>query len=290
MKSVARHREPRLPPTLSVPRLLVALTVATGVRGLSNVSIDVPIAVASGSTVNMTCKYDLQSETLYAVKWYKGPEFFRFLPKELPPIAVFGALGTKVDVNRSDAHRVVLKDVQPNHSGKYRCEVSAESPSFITVMVSGYMHVVNLPDGDPEVHIEKPRYAVGDTVRGNCSVPVGSPPANLTWTVNGVPVNSSFLINATASKLGDNQRMTIAGLDFEIIPDSFSNGKLFIICRATVFHLYQKKADAVLIEERPRLASVLGTRESSYIPNAARRLEEWFCIRTLAMMLLLSLR
>lgn len=45
--------------------------------------------------------------------------------------------------NRSDAHRVVLKDVQPNHTGKYRCEVSGDSPSFNTVMVSGYMHVAS---------------------------------------------------------------------------------------------------------------------------------------------------
>lgn len=67
-------------------------------------------------------------------------------------------------------------------------------------------------------------------------------------------------------KLGDNQQlMTIAGLDFEIIPDSFSNGRLRIICHANVFHLYTKQADVFLIEERPRLASVLGTRESSYI-------------------------
>lgn len=45
--------------------------------------------------------------------------------------------------NRSDAHRVVVKDVQPNHTGKYRCEVSGDSPSFNTVMVSGYMHVAS---------------------------------------------------------------------------------------------------------------------------------------------------
>lgn len=67
-------------------------------------------------------------------------------------------------------------------------------------------------------------------------------------------------------KLGDNQQlMSIAGLDFEIIPDSFNNGRLHIICHANVFHLYKKTADVLLIEERPRLASVLGTRESSYI-------------------------
>ncbi|KAH0950498.1 hypothetical protein HN011_010227, partial [Eciton burchellii] len=260
------------------------------VHGLSNVSIDIPLAVAAGTTVNLSCRYDLQSDILYTVKWYKGSEFFRYIPKEMPPIGVFGELGAKVVTNRSDAHRVVLKDVQPNHTGKYRCEVSGDSPSFNTMIVSGYMHVVSLPNGDPQLRIEKGRYAVGDTVRGNCTVPSGNPPANVTWTVNGTPVNSSFIMNIT-DKIGDNQQqMTIAGLDFETMQDNFSNGRLHIICHANVFHLYQKKADVLLIEERPKLASVLGTRESSYIGNAARNSAEYLYMTAVVTLLLCNLR
>lgn len=77
-------------------------------------------------------------------------------------------------------------------------------------------------------------------------------------------INSSFIMNIT-NKVGDNQQqMTIAGLDFETMQDNFSNNRLHIVCHANVFHLYKKKADVFLKEERPRLASVLGTRESSY--------------------------
>ncbi|RLU27245.1 hypothetical protein DMN91_001046 [Ooceraea biroi] len=263
---------------------------SNSVRGLSNVSIDLPLAVTAGTTVNLSCRYDLQSDILYTVKWYKGSEFFRYIPKEMPPIGVFGELGAKVVTNRSDAHRVVLKDVQPNHTGKYRCEVSGDSPSFNTMMVSGYMHVVSLPNGDPQLRVEKPRYAVGDTVRGNCTVPSGNPPANVTWTVNGTPVNSSFIMNIT-DKVGDNQQqMTVAGLDFETMQDNFSNGRLHIVCHANVFHLYQKKADVLLTEERPKLASVLGTRESSYIGNAAKNTAECFYITAVITLLLCNLR
>lgn len=46
-------------------------------------------------------------------------------------------------INQSDAHQVVLKDVQPNNTGKYRCEVSGDSPSFTTLMVYSYMHVAS---------------------------------------------------------------------------------------------------------------------------------------------------
>jgi len=48
--------------------------------------------------------------------------------------------------------------------------------------------ISDLPNGHPQLRIEKMRYAVGETVRGNCTVPPGNPPANVTWTVNGKPV------------------------------------------------------------------------------------------------------
>lgn len=77
-------------------------------------------------------------------------------------------------------------------------------------------------------------------------------------------VNSSFTMKII-DKNDNQQQMTIAGLDFETMQDNFNNGKLHIVCQANVFHLYQKTADVLLKEERPRLASVLGTRESSYM-------------------------
>jgi len=43
----------------------------------------------------------------------------------------------------------------------------------------------DLPEGDPKLQVEKRRYAVGDTLRGNCSSPASSPPTNLTWIING---------------------------------------------------------------------------------------------------------
>jgi hypothetical protein len=45
--------------------------------------------------------------------------------------------------------------------------------------------LADLPEGDPKLQVEKSRYAVGDTLRGNCSSPASSPPTNLTWIING---------------------------------------------------------------------------------------------------------
>lgn len=272
---------------------LLFLVIITDVRGLIDVSILIPPAVAENSTVNMTCLYDLGEFPLYSVKWYKGnKEFYRFIPKEMPPMKVFPQLGAKVDVNRSNSHSVIIKDVQMDLSGKYRCEVSTDAPKFYTKVESGFLNVARLPKGNLTIRVEKLRYSLGDTVRGNCTTPAGNPPANVTWTVNGHKVKASYVANKYVSRniSADSRQQTMATLDYEIISDSFNSGRLRIACHAAVFHLYKEKAEIVVEEERPRLASVLGTRESSYTGSTAGRKEEWTFIMLLASLLLSGLR
>lgn len=45
--------------------------------------------------------------------------------------------------------------------------------------------VPDMLEGDPRLYLEKGRYSVGDTLRGNCSAPPSNPPANITWTISG---------------------------------------------------------------------------------------------------------
>lgn len=59
------------------------------------------------------------------------------------------------------------------------------------------------------------------------------------------------------------RKVTTIGLELDMDSNTFQYGKLRVQCVATMFQLYRHEADAVLEEERPRLASVLGTRESS---------------------------
>ncbi len=49
----------------------------------------------------LRCNYDLEADSLYAVKWYRGSEeFYRFLPKEAPPKQAFPINGVVVDVSK----------------------------------------------------------------------------------------------------------------------------------------------------------------------------------------------
>ncbi|XP_063228946.1 uncharacterized protein LOC134534412 [Bacillus rossius redtenbacheri] len=236
-----------------------------GAVALKDVRVDVPEAVAPGDTVALRCDYDLEGESLYTVKWYKGrQEFFRFVPKELPHTRVFPLPGVNVDVSRSGAKQVVLRDVQMDLAGKYRCEVSADAPSFHTEVVAKHMHVVYLPEGDPRLSVEKQRYSVGDTARANCSSPPSSPAANLSWVVNGKQAKESRLARSKV-RTGDSgeREVTTVWLELEVQGSSFQAGKLQLRCEAQLYRLYSRAAEVVLEEERPRLASVLGTRESS---------------------------
>lgn len=46
--------------------------------------------------------YELESDSLYAVKWYKeNEEFYRYVPKSYPPQVSYKVEGIKVDVSTS---------------------------------------------------------------------------------------------------------------------------------------------------------------------------------------------
>lgn len=59
------------------------------------------------------------------------------------------------------------------------------------------------------------------------------------------------------------RKVTVIGLELDIEGSSFLYGKVRIECEASMFQLFRSKVELILEEERPRLASVLGTRESS---------------------------
>lgn len=46
-----------------------------------------------------------------------------------------------------------------------------------------------MPASQPAIHNIKARYRIGDIVRGNCTSKPSRPAANLTWTINDIPVS-----------------------------------------------------------------------------------------------------
>nr|CAI5861118.1 unnamed protein product [Callosobruchus analis] len=160
---------------------------------LKDVAVTIPLAVRVMDTITLQCRFDLEGEPLYTLKWYKGgKEFYREedvphhtfpLPSERNIHAVIrGVPATlkEADIkeelqqrgyaplhiirlkrnafgggdpaqtreikgirSKSNPYEVVLRNVQPEATGKYKCEVSSDAPNFYTVMESAYLFVVS---------------------------------------------------------------------------------------------------------------------------------------------------
>ncbi|CAH4019394.1 uncharacterized protein LOC123707741 [Pieris brassicae] len=168
-----------------------------GVRGLHNLDINVPNAVLVGETVTLECTWQLEDEeALYSVKWYRGrEEFYRYIPKELPHTRVFPLPGIEVDISRSGARRVVLQEATPAMAGRFRCEVSADAPTFHTEIRSAPLEVVETPEWGPKLVSDRSWYGVGSTLRATCASPPAHPPANLTFALNGREIDMEFFVH-----------------------------------------------------------------------------------------------
>lgn len=256
--------------------VIVLLFVVSDITAIRQVSVTIPTAVKRFDTVTLQCKYDLENEPLYTLKWYKGTkEFYRYIPKELPSTQVFPLSGVTVDIQKSTPNNLVLRNVQLEVTGRYKCEVSSDAPNFYTLMQSGYLYVVDVPVDDPILRIDKEILDTGYRLKGNCSTPPSYPSANVTWLVNGIVVNSSYQqrvqphdYNMKVSNTYQSRRVplvTISGIDLAVDDNNFYGGKARISCIANVFHLYRKEKSLIFDEDRPRPrpSSVLGTRDES---------------------------
>ncbi|XP_052894969.1 uncharacterized protein LOC128302235 [Anopheles moucheti] len=241
--------------------ILCLLIVAEISVGLRNVRVTVPTAVRRGDSAHLFCDYELEDkERLYSIKWYKGKrEFYRYTPQEKPSMKVF----TAVDVERSlsNESNVVIKALETNVSGKYSCEVSADAPSFHTMIVSGDMEVIEPPPEKPSITGLQGRYRPGDILRGNCTSINSKPPANLTWTINDVPIIPQYYkqyrpIKDTHTGL----ETSILGINILVAHGHFVKGKLKLKCQATIHQIYDESSEWYVEEDRPR---ILATGSSS---------------------------
>ncbi|GIY34445.1 uncharacterized protein CDAR_498521 [Caerostris darwini] len=82
--------------------------------------LKVPSTAIFGESVTLICSYDLGSEELYVVKWYKDDlEFYRYEPKDDNQSVYFPQPGIDIDsfTNFSPIRLARWPDVQPQVSG-----------------------------------------------------------------------------------------------------------------------------------------------------------------------------
>ncbi|XP_077557783.1 uncharacterized protein LOC144173146 [Haemaphysalis longicornis] len=218
---------PLLPAFVITLSSLTAYVVVPA-QSLRLIEVIVPERPTRGSTVRLECRYDLQRDNLYSVKWYKGAsEFYRYVPNDRPAARAYPVKGLSVDLAGSSGSSVVLDNVQRSASGTYRCEVSSDAPYFDIVSKEKVMDVI-----EPPLKMDQPPIGVlGGSVRLDCphdlgDIPMNSfqwfkddiefyrfmprsrPPAQ-TFTVEGVTLN--VLLSNYSSMYLENLRPSSAG-------------------------------------------------------------------------------
>ncbi|XP_048505415.1 uncharacterized protein LOC105683032 isoform X2 [Athalia rosae] len=84
---------------------LILVLITGGATGLRDVRITVPAMVRSRDSALLSCDYDLEGADLYSIKWYhEEEEFYRFVPKEAPPQAIFAVRDIQIDVQPALEH------------------------------------------------------------------------------------------------------------------------------------------------------------------------------------------
>ena len=79
---------------------------------------------------------------------------------------------------------LVLEITGPLGSGIYRCEVTIETPSFVTLSETATVTVMTPPINPPKIVGVADFYSPGDLVEINCTSIESKPAAELQWVIN----------------------------------------------------------------------------------------------------------
>eukprot|EP00096_Caligus_rogercresseyi_P002471 TRINITY_DN14604_c0_g1_i1.p1 TRINITY_DN14604_c0_g1~~TRINITY_DN14604_c0_g1_i1.p1 ORF type:complete len:311 (+),score=72.94 TRINITY_DN14604_c0_g1_i1:859-1791(+) len=247
-----------LPWTSACLKLLLISEIVSSIQ-LHDVTI--PPHAIRGQNTRLKCNYDLQGDKLYSIKWYRnGKEFYRYIPTDIPSRSIFNGNGIHVDRTESTETSVLLRNVDLNTTGKFRCEVSGEAPSFQTAYEEAVLAVIDLPDDGPIITGGFPRYHIGDRVDVNCTSYKSKPAAKLKWYINGEQADPSFTHHFKVSKDVDGLETSTLGLRFKVREKHFHQGDLKLKCTATIATIYWKSNEESVQGVRPQSALVSESR------------------------------
>ncbi|GLV42261.1 beaten path IV [Carabus blaptoides fortunei] len=256
--------------------------------GLSWVRVSVPHYRVPGDMAQLQCDYELGEDTLYSVKWYKDhEEFYRYVPKSSPPQHSYKVDGLQVDLPLSGSRKVVLRSLNLKSSGLYRCEVSAEAPSFASAQSESRMEVVYLPKEDPLITGVELQYQIGDEINLNCTSGKSHPASILHWYINEQQVVSPDALVRYPSEVHRHSLISnTLGLKFPLSNRHFLGGSMRVKCVASISPmLWQSDRESVM----QRMSPLLDNREALLLVKSAASHSLGYCGAVILLRFLLFL-
>ncbi|KAI4471618.1 beat protein [Holotrichia oblita] len=124
------------------------LLITNEVSSLKITDLRVPSKATNDALLD--CRYDLEGELLYDVKWYKdNQQFFRCIPGQAVQYDMDGIKIYFEKFPSMGSCPFTLTNLSPKAEGEYKCEVSTEGPSFKTEVAYSRLRVVpisQIPD------------------------------------------------------------------------------------------------------------------------------------------------
>nr|XP_027197488.1 uncharacterized protein LOC113791853 [Dermatophagoides pteronyssinus] len=262
--------------------LLIIHSFLLGCSALKLISVNVPTMVVMGQSAWLNCSYDLENEELYSIKWYhwnadseaKG-EFYRWIPKDSPPGQMFQMEGIYLDLQRSSFGNVYLTKTDVYTDGSFRCEVSAEAPSFQTVRKEKELHIYSLPNEKPIIQTngnnDTSYYRSGDLINLTCRTMPSRPPATLTWHINHEIADSRYVKSLSVLPTSSDGLIGSASQLFFYSENShYHGGLLKITCLSDIILHYTVASEEVIIGGANDPSSSSSSSSSSDLYNRYR--------------------
>lgn len=205
-----------------------------------------PDLANSGDIVTFICRYDLGKDAIYSIKWYKEDnELYRYIPTDSPEYRIFhGTPGAIVMENKTVPNRLAVKMDGAFGSGVYKCEITAENPSFVTLELRKNITVIVPPPTEPRILGMAQTYKVGNTVEVRCISKNSKPAPHIRWLINKRNVTSKMMLPV---KTTVNQKTLLETIEsplrFVAKEHHFQDGKLYITCIATISDVYQARVN-----------------------------------------------
>ncbi|XP_014246509.1 uncharacterized protein LOC106664932 [Cimex lectularius] len=257
---------------------IALIILFTGANCLKLVRLSVPQYKLRGELAILECQYELEGDTLYALKWYKeNEEFYKYVPKSNPPQVSYKVEGIKVDHQLSDSRQVALRGVNLKSTGMYKCEVSAEAPSFSSASREAKMEVLFLPTNGPHISGEKKQYMIGDQINLNCTSSKSYPASVLDWYINEQLVPQSGVKKYPDTIHPHGLITSSLGLTMTVMPQHFIEGSMRLKCVASLSPVLWKGDRESVVQS---MVSLLDNREALLLVkgDATLRSATWWLI------------
>ncbi|KAG8194095.1 hypothetical protein JTE90_003038 [Oedothorax gibbosus] len=207
---------------------------ASWCRSVRVTELVVPPSVVLGDSVRLACSYELGSEELYVVKWYKDDlEFYRYEPKDSNQAVYFPQPGIDMDLSRSNSNVVFLRTVALDTAGSYKCQVSTDAPTYSCVQAVKDMNVIILPLEGPRISGGRQSYDFGDNMTLNCTSAESKPAATLSWLLNGRPIPDASTVDHGVKADSNKLQVSSKSLHLQVTERLFQKGKATLECEAS---------------------------------------------------------